>query len=52
MPKYSKLNYVRLIRPMPENWPTDKYGIPFIKKKEIDISNLNNGKWSKNSKRT
>lgn len=52
MPKYSKLDYVRLMRPMPENWPTDKYGIPFIKKKEIDISNLNNGKWLINIENT
>lgn len=45
MPKYSKLDYIKVMRPFPDNWPKDKYGIPFIKKTDIDISNLNNGKW-------
>lgn len=34
MPKYSNLDYVKLIRPLPINWPFDEYGIPFIKKKQ------------------
>lgn len=45
MPKYSGLDYIKLMRPIPENWPKDKFGIPFIKKTDINISNLNNGKW-------
>ncbi len=45
MPKYNKKEFTKLIRPIPKNWPKDKYGIPYVKKSNIDISNLNNGKW-------
>lgn len=45
MPKYKSLEFVKIMRPIPDNWPTDKYDIPYIKKSNIDISNLNNGKW-------
>ena len=45
MPKYNIKEYINLVRPIPQNWPVDKYGIPFVKRSEIDISNLNNGKW-------
>lgn len=45
MPTYSNKKYIDIFRPIPDNWPTDIFGIPFIKKTDIDISNLNNGKW-------
>ncbi len=45
MPVYENEIYIKLIRPVPETWPTDVYGIPFIKKSNIDISDINNGKW-------
>ncbi len=45
MPIYSNNDYVKIIRPIPNDWPKDIEGIPFIKKSEIDISDINNGKW-------
>lgn len=45
MPIYCNEDYVKIMRPIPENWPKDIEGIPFIKKSKIDISNINNGKW-------
>lgn len=45
MPIYKNEDYIRLMRPIPDNWPLDVEGIPFVKKSDIDISNLDNGKW-------
>ncbi len=45
MPIYNSKEYIKIMRPIPSNWPTDIYGIPFVKKSRIDISNLKNGKW-------
>lgn len=45
MPTYSNKDYVKILRPIPRNWPKDIEGIPFIKKSTIDISGINNGKW-------
>lgn len=45
MPTYSNKEYIELIRPIPKDWPLDIFGIPFIKKSNINISDLNNGKW-------
>lgn len=45
MPIYNFSEYIKIIRPVPDNWPKDIYGIPYIKKSNIDISNINNGKW-------
>ena len=45
MPLYNNHDYVNIMRPLPDNYCCDIHGIPFIKKQDIDISNLNNGKW-------
>ena len=45
MPIYNYHEYVNVMRPLPENQKYDIYGIPFILKQNIDISDLNNGKW-------
>lgn len=45
MPVYNNKDYIKIMRPIPKNWPKDIEGIPFVKKSEIDISNINNGKW-------
>lgn len=45
MPIYDNKNYIKIMRPIPNNWPKDIEGIPFIKKSKIDISDINNGKW-------
>lgn len=45
MPIYNFSEYIKIIRPIPDNWPKDIYGIPYVKKTNIDISNINNGKW-------
>lgn len=45
MPVYDNSEYIKIMRPIPKGWKVDKYGIPYVKKSEIDISNLNNGKW-------
>ena len=45
MPLYNNHDYVSIMRPLPDNYKCDIYGIPFIKKQNIDITNLNNGKW-------
>lgn len=45
MPIYDNKTYIKIMRPIPKDWPLDIEGIPFVKKNAIDISNLNNGKW-------
>ena len=45
MPIYNTEDYVKLMRPLPKDWPKDIEGIPFVKKSTIDISNMDNGKW-------
>ncbi len=45
MPIYNNNNYVKVMRPIPEGWPLDIDGIPFVKKSDIDITNMENGKW-------
>lgn len=45
MPVYENEEFIKLMRPIPKDWPLDIEGIPFVKKSKIDISNLNNGKW-------
>lgn len=45
MPKYNNTDYIKLMRPIPKYWPIDEEGIPYIKKSDINISNLNNGLW-------
>ncbi len=45
MSLYGVREYVKIMRPIPDSWPKDIYGIPFVKKSRIDISELNNGKW-------
>lgn len=45
MPIYDNENYVKIMRPIPNDWPLDIFGIPFIKKTNIDISMVNNGIW-------
>ena len=52
MPKYNYDDYIKLMRPIPNNFTMDKYGIPYIKKYDIDISNVNNGKWLINIENT
>ena len=45
MPIYNNKEYIKLMRPIPDDWPLDIEGIPFVRKSIIDIKNLNNGKW-------
>ena len=45
MPIYNNKEYIKLMRPIPNDWPVDVEGIPFVRKSIIDITNLNNGKW-------
>ena len=45
MPCYSNDEYVSLMRPIPRYWKRDLFGIPTIKKSDIDITKLNNGLW-------
>ena len=45
MPTYNYKDYVKVMRPLPKNWPIDIEGIPFVKKSAINISDINNGKW-------
>lgn len=45
MPLYNNQDYVKIMRPLAENQKYDIYDIPFIKKQNIDIKDLNNGKW-------
>ncbi|MCR4660690.1 MAG: DUF4417 domain-containing protein [Clostridia bacterium] len=45
MPIYKNKEYIKLMRPIPSNWPLDIEGIPYVRKSIIDIKNLNNGKW-------
>ncbi len=37
-------NYIKLMRLLPKDWPKDIYGIPFVKKSIIDISNMDEEK--------
>lgn len=50
MPIYDNENYIKVMRPIPSNWPLDIFGIPFVKKSNIDISKINNGIWLINLK--
>ena len=43
--EYNRKDYINLIRPIPKYWRTDIYGIPFVKRNDIDITYLNNGKF-------
>lgn len=45
MPVYNNLEYYRIKRPLPKYVNRDIMGIPFIEADNIDISNINNGKW-------
>lgn len=45
MPVYCNKEYVKVMRPLPSFIKRDIYDIPFIEKDEVDITNLNNGKW-------
>lgn len=45
MPHYDNQEYVRIMRTLPKNIETDIFSIPFIAPDDINISNLNNGKW-------
>lgn len=45
MPTYNFTDYIKIVRSVPSDWPTDIYGIPYIKKSNIDISSINNGQW-------
>ena len=45
MPLYDNHDYINLMRPLPKECKYDIYGIPFIKKQNIDISNLNKDRW-------
>lgn len=40
MPNYDYKEFVKVVRPIPPNWPKDKFGIPFIKRSNIDLSLL------------
>ena len=50
MPVYKYKDYVKIMRPLPDYVARDIYDIPFIEIDDIDISNLNNGKWLVNVK--
>lgn len=45
MPIYGNEEYLRVMRRLPKYIERDIFDIPFIEKDEIDISDLNNGKW-------
>ena len=45
MPIYNYKDFIKILRPIPVNWPKDIEGIPFVKKSDIDISYINNGIW-------
>lgn len=45
MPIYNNEDYIKVMRPIPKDWPLDIFGIPFVKKSSIDISKINNGLW-------
>ena len=41
MPIYDYSKYIKVMRPIPDKWKLDIYGIPFVKKSNIDLSLLN-----------
>lgn len=41
MPIYKNSDYVSIVRPLPNDWPKDHFGIPFIKKEPLEISRMN-----------
>lgn len=41
MPVYDFKNYIKVVRPVPKNWPKGMFGIPFIKKSNVDLSLMN-----------
>lgn len=41
MPIYKNSDYVSVVRPLPNDWPKDRFGIPFIKKEPLEISRMN-----------
>lgn len=45
MPTYSNKEYLRIIRPLPNYVKRDIYSIPIIEPVNINISDINNGKW-------
>lgn len=45
---YDNQEYTRIIRQLPAFVQRDRYGIPVIESEEIDISDINNGKWLTN----
>lgn len=50
MPVYEYKDYLRVMKPLPDYVDRDSYGIPYIEANEIDVSDLNNGKWLINMK--
>ena len=42
MPKYNIKKFIQVMRPIPKNWKTDIYGIPFIEKDDLPISEMQN----------
>ena len=45
---YDNLNYVRIVRPLPNFVEHDAYGIPVMEAQSVDISKINNGIWLTN----
>ena len=42
---YGNKEFIKIARPLPNYVKRDIYDIPFIEKDDIDISDINNGKW-------
>ena len=45
MPTYSNKQYTRIVRPLPPFVKRDPHSIPVMEPVDIDISDVNNGKW-------
>lgn len=41
MPVYKNSDYISVMRPLPNDWPKDQFGIPYIKKEHLPISRIN-----------
>lgn len=45
MPTYNNVEYVRIMRPLPDFTQRDVYGIPFVEVDAINITHLGDGLW-------
>lgn len=45
MPIYENSEYIRIKRPLPDFVDRDQFDIPYIEPDQLDISDINNGKW-------